>query len=326
MNTSKKNRLLGTVLISLMSNVAAAQATGETVAKAPNLVPQILLEPSFYIWLLVAFILLVVIIALSQAVNALSRTIQEKSGMPMIGTSAADEYQSKDTAWNKWMQRLTASVPVEKEEDIMLHHNYDGIQELDNQLPPWWKWGFYFTILFSLVYLVNFHVSGTGKLQLAEYQASLKEAELARDARMKASAELLTEASVVALKEDAAIAAGHAIYMKNCVACHGDKGQGNVGPNLTDDFWIHGGGIKNIFRVVIEGVPAKGMISWKSQLSPKQIQEVGSFILTLHGTNPPGAKEPQGDKWSEPSAPPADTAATASKDSATVTTAAVTSM
>jgi cytochrome c oxidase cbb3-type subunit 3 len=317
MNTFCKSRLLATGLLGLLAQAATAQTAGDAAApKAPTLIPQTFLEPSFYIWLLVAFILVIVIIALSQAVNSLSRTIQEKSGLPVIEEAVRPASRRKDTAWTRMMHALTASVPVEKEEDVMMHHNYDGIHELDNQLPPWWKWGFYFTILFALVYLVNYHVSGTGKLQLAEYQDAMKEAELAKEARMKASADFVTEASVTALKEASAITAGHDIYMKNCVACHGDKGQGGVGPNLTDDFWIHGGGIKNIFRTVTEGVPAKGMISWKSQLSPKQIQEVGSFILTLYGTNPPGAKEPQGDKWMEAGATPADSATATPKDSA----------
>ncbi len=317
MNTIYKNRLLVTGLLSLLTVTAGAQAAGDAAAeKTPPQVPQTFLEPSFYIWLLVAFILVIVIIALSQAVNSLSRTIQEKSGSPAATGAASAEYRRKDTAWSKLMQSLTASVPVEKEEDVMLHHNYDGIQELDNQLPPWWKWGFYFTIVFALVYLVSYHVSGTGKLQLAEYQDAMKEAEQAKEARMKASADFVTEANVVALTEAGAIASGLEVYTKNCVACHGDKGQGTVGPNLTDDFWIHGGGIKNIFRTVTEGVPAKGMISWKSQLSPKQIQEVGSFILTLHGTNPPGAKEPQGDKWIEAGAAPSDSSSAVPADSA----------
>ena len=197
------------------------------------------------------------------------------------------------------MNALVRAVPVEHEEDVMLDHNYDGIRELDNQLPPWWKYGFYVTILFAFIYIINYHISGSGKLQAAEYNEEMKNAEIATKKRMENNANYVTAASVVKLTEKAAIESGKEIYLKNCLACHGDHAQGNVGPNLTDEFWIHGGGIKNIFNTVTEGVPAKGMISWKSQLPPKAIQEVASYILTLQGTNPAGAKEPQGDKWVE---------------------------
>jgi cytochrome c oxidase cbb3-type subunit 3 len=190
-------------------------------------------------------------------------------------------------------------VPVQQEADVMMDHDYDGIRELDNQLPPWWKWGFYFTILFAVFYLYYYHVSGQGKLQLGEYADELKQAQIAAEERKEHSANFITDANVNAFTSQKEISEGKNIFMKNCIACHGNAGQGNVGPNLTDDYWLHGGGIKNIFHTITEGVPIKGMISWKTQLAPKQIQEVASFVLTLHGTNPQGAKEPQGEIWTE---------------------------
>jgi cytochrome c oxidase cbb3-type subunit 3 len=110
---------------------------------------------------------------------------------------------------------------------------------------------------------------------------------------------MVNSETVIALTDADAISAGQGIYIQNCVACHGQKGEGSVGPNLTDEYWIHGGGIKNVFKTVQNGVPAKGMISWKSQLSPKQIQQVSSFILTFQGTKPDNGKAPQGDIWKE---------------------------
>lgn len=207
------------------------------------------------------------------------------------------------------MQSLTRAVPIERERDVMLDHDYDGIRELDNQLPPWWKWGFALTIVFAFIYLFSYHLSGTGKLQLAEYDEQIQEAARQREELMARSAAFVTSENVVVIKDASGLAEGKGIFEKNCVACHRSDGGGNVGPNLTDEYWIHGGGIKNVFATVSNGVPAKGMISWKSQLSPKQIQEVASYVLTLEGTHPADAKAPQGDLWVATPAPVDSTAA-----------------
>ena len=84
--------------------------------------------------------------------------------------------------------------------------------------------------------------------------------------------------------------------------CHGQKGEGLVGPNFADEYWIHGGGIKNVFKVIKYGVPDKGMIAWQAQLKPADMQKVGSYILTLQGTNPPNPKAPQGTIWADTAA------------------------
>ena len=208
--------------------------------------------------------------------------------------------EDKENAWTKFDRKfLTRAIPLEREADIMLDHNYDGIRELDNSLPPWWKWGFIFTIIFAVVYMISYHVSGTGKLQLQEYKDELTQAQIAKEERIKISGENVNEENVIVLTDVNGLAEGKNIFVKNCVACHLADGGGQVGPNLTDDFWIHGGGIKNIFATITNGVPAKGMISWKTQLIPKQIQQVASFILTLQGTKPLVAKDPQGDIWVE---------------------------
>lgn len=217
----------------------------------------------------------------------------------------------KENVWTKFDRKfLTRAIPLEREADIMLDHNYDGIRELDNSLPPWWKWGFIFTIIFAVVYMISYHVSGTGKLQLQEYKDELTQAQIAKEERIKISGENVNEENVIVLSEVNGLAEGKNIFVKNCVACHLADGGGQVGPNLTDDFWIHGGGIKNIFATITNGVPAKGMISWKTQLAPKQIQQVASFIVTLQGTKPLVAKEPQGDKWVDPLKQETDSSAT----------------
>lgn len=194
---------------------------------------------------------------------------------------------------------LTKTTPIEKEQEILLSHDYDGIRELDNRIPPWFHLLFYGTIIWALIYMFDFHILGDGQVQIDEYKAEIKQAEIERNILVKTGA-FLNEETVTLLSDPATLSEGQQIFMKNCSTCHGQKGEGLVGPNLTDDFWIHGGGIKNIFKTIKYGVPAKGMISWQTQLDPKKIQEVGSYIMSLHGTNPPNGKAPEGNKWEEP--------------------------
>ncbi|MEQ8323725.1 MAG: cbb3-type cytochrome c oxidase N-terminal domain-containing protein [Vicingaceae bacterium] len=196
---------------------------------------------------------------------------------------------------------LTDAVPIEQEGEIMLDHNYDGIRELDNNLPPWWKYGFYFTIVFGVVYLVNYHVVGSGQLQLEEYADEMAVAEEQKAAFMAEQANLVDESNLVVLEDASRLQAGKAIYVGNCLICHGENAEGVVGPNLTDEYWKHGGGIKNVYNVIKNGVVEKGMISWSSQLSPGQMLEVSSYILSLQGTNPPNAKPAEGEIWVEES-------------------------
>lgn len=211
---------------------------------------------------------------------------------------------------NIW-QRLSNRVPEEFEADIMLNHNYDGIRELDNRLPPWWLALFYVCIVWAFGYMVYYHFGGWGKSNVELYQEEVVAAEIKRAEFMALKAEAIDENSVTALTDPAMLEEGRTIFNNLCKACHGDKGEGTVGPNLTDDFWIHGGGIKNVFRTVKEGVPAKGMIAWKDQLRLTDIQKVSSYILTLKGTNPPNGKAPEGDLYKgEDNAAPSDTTAT----------------
>lgn len=191
--------------------------------------------------------------------------------------------------------KFTDPVPIDREHEIMLDYNYDGIRELDNRLPPWWVYMFYGTIAFSIFYVWYYHFSGSGELQDQEYKQELVEAEVL----MKLAASKVDENSVTLLTGPDKIKNGETIYITNCAPCHGKKGEGGVGPNLTDEYWLHGGGIKEIFKTVKYGVPVKGMIPWQTQLGPGQIQEVSSYIITLKGTNPPNAKAPQGDLFKE---------------------------
>jgi len=193
------------------------------------------------------------------------------------------------------LDKFNASVEIEKEAEIMLDHDYDGIKELNNDLPPWWKYGFYLTILVGVIYLFNFHVLHTGDLQGAEFDKEVAKAKLEVAEYMKTAANNVDETNVKILTELSDIEAGKNVYTANCAACHGKIGEGGVGPNMTDNYWIHGGDIVSVFKSVKYGWPDKGMKAWKEDLSPMQMAQVSSYINSLIGTNPPNGKAPQGE-------------------------------
>ena len=204
------------------------------------------------------------------------------------------------------LEKFNASVPLEKEADVLMDHDYDGIKELDNDLPPWWKYGFYLTIVFSFVYLIHYHVTATGDLQTTEYNKSVEAAKIAKEEFAKLSANNIDEASVVMIEDKSKLAEAESIFKSTCSPCHGSLGEGNqIGPNLTDDYWLHGGSIKDVFKTIKYGYPDKGMQSWQAQYSPSEMQLLASYIKILRGTNPPNGKEKQGDLYSEDGVAPA---------------------
>jgi cytochrome c oxidase cbb3-type subunit 3 len=206
----------------------------------------------------------------------------------------------------KWLKdnykKALGSKALEEEHEIILDHNYDGIKELDNNLPPWWVWGFYGTILFAVIYLVRFEVFNDYN-QAEEYEIAVAEANI-KIAEWKKTAKDLVDANTVTLLTDASdLKAGQTIFNANCVACHKADGGGGIGPNLTDKNWILGGGIKNVFNTISEGGrDGKGMISWKSDLKPSEIAQVASYVLSFQGTTPAEPKEAEGDIWVDPNA------------------------
>jgi cytochrome c oxidase cbb3-type subunit 3 len=192
---------------------------------------------------------------------------------------------------------------------LLLDHEYDGIQELDNQLPAWWVWLFYLSIIFSAAYMIYYHVYHAGNKQVAQYGQQLAEyqAEMQAGEKIKVSAMGKFEASIPALQpsaDAAALADGREIYAKYCAPCHRADGGGLVGPNLTDDYWIHGSTFADNVKVIWDGVPAKGMITWKTILKPEQIYNVASYIYTLRGAKlaTPG-KPPENQAPAKPAGP-----------------------
>ncbi|WP_319800078.1 cbb3-type cytochrome c oxidase N-terminal domain-containing protein [Flavobacterium sp. N1718] len=211
------------------------------------------------------------------------------------------------------MKVLTRSRPISEESELLLNHDYDGIQELDNRLPPWWLYLFYLTIIGGAVYLVRFHVIGTDEPEL-ELRKEIAEAKMAIEAYKKTAPDQMTEEKVTLLTDATSLAAGKAIFTANCVACHRADAGGQIGPNLTDEYWLLGGGIKNVFHTVTNGGrDGKGMIAWKATLKPTQIQQVASYVLSLQGSKPQNPKAPDGEIWKDDAkaAKPADSTAVA---------------
>lgn len=207
---------------------------------------------------------------------------------------AEEEIPVRVSWWSTFYAKMTDAVPVEDEKSIETDHNYDGIIELDNNLPPWWKAGFYLGIVFAVIYLFNYHILKQDPLSHGEYAEEMAAAEAEVEAYLATAKDLVDENNVVALADNAALAKGAEIFGQNCAVCHAADGGGGVGPNLTDRYWLHGGEIQDVFKTVKYGVPTKGMIAWKDNLRPGEIQEVASYVLTLVGTTPANPTDPQG--------------------------------
>ncbi len=201
----------------------------------------------------------------------------------------------------KWIKEkykaALGSKDIEEERDIILDHNYDGIKELDNNLPPWWVYMFYATIVFAVVYLVRFEVFNDYN-QVEEYELAVAEANIEIEAWKKTAKDLVDVNTVTLLSDAGDLKAGQTIFTNNCIACHKADGGGGIGPNLTDEYWILGGGIKNVFNTISEGGrSSKGMISWKTDLKPLEMAQVASYVLGFQGTTPAEPKEAEGDLW-----------------------------
>ncbi len=269
-------------ILTLSTLPLAASAQGETV----GFFETYFLETVLTLALVVCLIALAVLLVTLSAIKTLLVAQQE--------TEASEEKVKAPSAFAQWWDRINDLKPMEQEAVVLTDHEYDGIRELDNNLPPWWKWMFYVTIIFAVVYLIHYHVLQTGPTSQEEYVAEMAQAE--KDvAAYKAMLAANQGESEIPVTGPVAIAAGQKIYMNYCAACHGNKGQGGIGPNFADQYWIHGGSMEDIIATIENGVPAKGMISWKNQLSGPEIQQVSLFIYELEGTNPPNPKDAQGE-------------------------------
>ncbi len=279
---------------SAMSFGAVAQETTEAVVAAPA-VTSIGGLPVVEFYVLIGAILLelLTIGVLIILTRVLIKAIMLKPGEEEAKAAAVAKAK-RIPFWD----RFNAAVAIEKEEDIMLDHDYDGIKELDNSLPPWWKYGFYLTIVIGVIYVWYYHY-GSGPSQEDEFLAEVKRGEEEVAAYLAKSASNVDENTVVML-DAAGIDAGKSIFISNCAACHAADGGGNaVGPNLTDQYWLHGGSLQDVFKSIKYGWPSKGMKSWKDDFSPVQLAQLASFVRSLQGSAPAAPKEAQGDIYIE---------------------------
>lgn len=285
--------LLISNLILAQSGTAVTETSASTTQTVGGLSPT-----SFYIIATVIFLELLVILVLLVSIKSLLKTEKERI---VAELKPAVERKPRISWWN----RFNKFKPVEQESDIDLGHDYDGIRELDNRLPPWWLYGFYMTIVFAVVYLWRSQVSHAAPSSKEEYEMSVQRAELKVSEYLKQKGESVDENTVQYLAGQADLEAGKILFSDpaKCALCHRPDGGGNIGPNLTDDYWINGGDIKSIFRVIKYGVDGKGMASWQTNFSPKQIAQIVSYIKSLKGSNPPNPKEHQGQLYKEDNSP-----------------------
>ncbi len=259
--------------------------------------PAFIKYPMVSVFLMVFLFVLIAISITMRAVDNITyqlMTEEEKAKLNAAGTQSFTE--------SDWYKKLVSTFvrpesTVVSEDQLLLEHDYDGIKELDNNLPPWWVYLFYASIVFGVVYMVRFEILGADDQEM-ELAKEIAQAKIEVAEYMKTAPDMMDEKTVTVLTDPADLAVGKEIYTTNCAACHRADAGGQIGPNLTDDEWILGGGIKNIFHTLVNGGrDGKGMIAWKGTLKPKEMQKVASYIMSLKGSNPVDAKAPEGEVW-----------------------------
>jgi cytochrome c oxidase cbb3-type subunit 3 len=287
--------LFSTAVFAQDANTAAPQVVSDTISG--------LAKTSFYALVAVIGLELVILLSLLWFLRSLIAKEYHASAISLDAVVA-----TKQNSWKKWWLKINSFRSMNEEQVIDLGHDYDNIRELDNKLPPWWIYGFYITIIFAGIYLWRYHVSHTAPLSIQEYEMAVAQAEeeKANDLK-KAGGGEVDENTVKMLTAAADIESGKKIFTGTCAPCHGADGGGIVGPNLTDDYWIHGGRINDVFKTIKYGVPEKGMQPWKGTFSAAQIAQLASFIKSIHGTKVANPKEPQGDVFKEDSKTVSDT-------------------
>lgn len=299
---SKVLPLLFIAAFSLISTHAAAQDSTATATTTTTTTTDYFGLSQTAFWFLASVIIIEIIVI---AVFMIMIKNFEKELLPQ-------KAKAKIFSFSKWWARVkkkfTKAVPVEREADILLDHDYDGIRELDNALPPWWKYGFYITIGIAIVYLLNYEVLGYGKNPTQEYNEEMAKAKIQMAEYAAKSGNTIDENNIK-MPDAGGLAKGKEIFTTTCWPCHGKLGEGGVGPNLTDDNWLHKGSLNDIYQSIKHGYPDKGMQAWGKNFSAKEINDLAGFIKSLKGTNPPNGKAPQGDLYTEDASSAGDSSA-----------------
>jgi cytochrome c oxidase cbb3-type subunit 3 len=293
-------KIISSLLFGLLGSSAMAQ-TAEA-AKSTSIWddPMIMFYVVAGFLFVVSLLVLTVALYMWQVLSILARKAAEEKAAKE-GKVFVPEPGLLENLWNN----LNAFQSKEKEATLVMDHNYDGITELDNHLPPWWKWLLYITIIWGGFYLLAYHVFDTLPLSNSEYETELAvAAEQAKALKAANPGPQIDEATVEVTTDAVALADGKQTFLGTCASCHRRDGGGDIGPNLTDDYWKHGGSIKDIFKVVKNGVPNTNMVAWGGVMSPEAIRNVSSYVMSLKGSNPENPKKPEGDLYSPDQATP----------------------
>ena len=258
-------------------------------------------HPMFPLFMITFFVFVVVILVLISAVILL-RVLNVMVQNAAIENAArlGIPYVPQQSWWEKFWFDINAMKPIEEDKNIVLDHNYDGIKELDNHLPPWWKWLFVGTIIWGVAYLIVFHLMYSLPLSDQEYENEMVAAEeQARILKASQPVAVIDENTLSFTNDADIIAKGKTVFLSNnCGSCHRNDGGGNmVGPNLADEFWLNGGEIKRIFHTIANGRVEKGMPAWGKVMSQQDVRDLTFFVMSLQGTNPKDAKAPQGERY-----------------------------
>ncbi len=288
-------KVVSVIILSLISSTLFAQAGAPAAAEVVSNTISGMAKSSFYALVSVIGLEFIIIVSMLLFLRSL---IAKEVAVTLVEEHAA----VKESKWKNWWMKINSFRSLNEEKDIQLDHNYDDIHELDNKLPPWWIYGFYITIIFAGIYLWRYHVSETAPLSLQEFQIEMAKAEEEKANNLKKAGNSVDENTVKLLTAATDLDAGKKIYTSSCSPCHAADGGGVVGPNLTDDYWIHGGSVKDVFKTIKYGVPEKGMQPWKGTFTPVQIAQLTSYIKSIKGSKVANAKEPQGDLYKEETA------------------------
>jgi len=315
MKMSKKITTIVLVIAGIfISNFVALDANAADSVKhiASTTIVSGISDSDFYMIMTFICIEFIIVFGLLYNISRLQRVLRKNQDSLQVEAGVTKAVQERSWFWDEF----NSAVSLEREKDVLLDHNYDGIRELDNSLPPWWKYGFYFTIVFAIVYFCRYQVFHMAPNPTEEYNQEMAMGEEQQAAYLAKAGGSIDENNVTLLTDAASLAEAKGLFLKNCLPCHLADGGGIVGPNLTDDYWLHGCGVKDIFKTIKYGYMEKGMKSWKDDFSPKQIQELASYVKSLRGTKPATPKAPQGELCTDGAAPAAAAATAPKADSA----------